>query len=712
MNKKDLNNHNLPDELKECLKEIVTFAEREDSFVRKQQLKTWKKADEFWHGIQYVFWSEIRQDWMTPQTNSWFSENEGREDASGPFYDYVINIYRAHGESIIAALAAQVPEVRFPPDDIDNEDDIMTSKTFDKISDLIGRHNKEPLLMLKALLFLWNQGIVFAYHPPKADKVFGTVHIPNYKKSLTCPNCQSDKPAEDEEDLIENFPCPSCGTPMEVTTVLDSISESPKSRTLIKMWGPLNVKVSYYAAEQANCGYLIHTVDEMKAFMKHEYPHIADKIDADISSYESFERISRTPSPYNSNTRTDDSSNLVAHRKIWLRPWMFEVLGENKKAEKEKLKKMFPNGCYVSFVNDVYAESRDEDLDKYWTVGNASLSRFIHSDSLGNTLVSPQEMRNVLTNLTLDTIEHAIPAAFADTETVDFDTYSKHEARPGMLYPAKRKPGENLSQSFYEQGRATVSKEVGTFAAQLDKDGQLVSGAFPSIYGGTTGGSSRTAQEYNMSRQMALQRLSIAWKLMNQFWAEMKSKCVHIYVENMLGDEKYTKMQNNSYETIWIKKAETTGHVGEVEAEGADTFPVSTAQKQALLMQLLQLNNPMINEALFDSENRKIIADSMAFPELSIPGEDQRIKQARETQEMSLKLIPLEPDPDIDDHQIHINSLKKFLVGAAGWELQRTNPQAFQLCKDHLMKHVQILTMQTMQQHGASGPGQAPGGVQ
>ena len=81
---KDPNNHDLPKELQDCLRFLVDKYEKEDSWVRKQQIKLWKKNEEFWHGIQFIFWSESRQDWLTPTIARWFQEDEGREGVDVP----------------------------------------------------------------------------------------------------------------------------------------------------------------------------------------------------------------------------------------------------------------------------------------------------------------------------------------------------------------------------------------------------------------------------------------------------------------------------------------------------------------------------------------------------------------------------------------------------------------------------------------------------
>jgi hypothetical protein len=537
---------------------------------------------------------------------------------------------------------------------------------------------------------LWNQGSVYAYHAPKADKGFGMMMVPNYKKGLSCENCQSSKPVESDDQLVEGTTCPTCGGNLHVIPVLDSFTDSPKSRVLCDIYGPLNVKVPYYSRKQKDWGYLFLNLDEPRSFLRDLYPHIADKIIDRKSDAELYERVARTPSAFSSQTVVDENHDLITHKRCWLKPWTFESLGKEKESEKKRLKKLFPNGVMVSFCGDVYAQSRDEDMHKYWTGGQAGLCQFWHSDALGQPLIPIQELTNVVVNLEVETMEHGIPSGFADPDVLDFETYSKHEARPGMIYPARHRPGEKLNDSFYESSRATLSQEVSAFQQQLEKAGQFVVGSFPSLYGGAGEGNSRTAAEYNMSRQMALQRLSIAWTLLTFFWAEMMEKMVHLYVENMVEDEKYVKRENNNYINVWIRQSELTGHVGEVEPEGAETFPISTPQKQALLMKLIELKDEVLHAAIFDTQNRKLVADALSFPDFEIPGEDQRIKQSREIQAiLQGEDIPVEPE--VDEHQIHKETLVHYMVSAVGLDVKRTNPQGYQRLLKHLAGHAQAI---------------------
>jgi hypothetical protein len=261
-----------------------------------------------------------------------------------------------------------------------------------------------------------------------------------------------------------------------------------------------------------------------------------------------------------------------------------------------------------------------------------------------------------------------------------------------MIYPARAREGQTLANSFYEGARATLSREVGPFWQQLDKDAQFVVGSFPSLYGGPGEGKSRTLGEYQQSRQMALQRLSIAWTFFVTQWAKLMEKCVHLYVENMIDDERYVTsdpQQKDNYVNVWIRKAELTGHVGEVEPEGADAFPVSTPQKQTLFFKLLELNNQFINAALFATPNRRNVADLLSFTDLDIPGEEQVTKQAVEIADI-IKGQPVQIDPLVDDNDVHIEMCRYFLAGARGIDLHKTNPQAYMMIEQHLQQHIQL----------------------
>jgi hypothetical protein len=706
------------EDLQKVLRELAERFEKEDSELRRSQERLWKKLEEYWHGLQLIFWSEQDQAWITPDSvrfNEVFSESE--VDQLGDIYDYVVDIYKAHGESIISALAANVPSLKYRPDDADDESDRLTAKTYTKIAELLYVHNKAKLIFLRALFMAYNYGTVFSYRYLESDASFGTYKIPDVKSvdELICPFCGSVREANELE------PCPSCGRDaapeIQQKLVVTGDKEVPKSRLMVEMFGPLHVKVPYYAMTQKACGYLQLKTDQSCALIKSIYPHIEDEIDAEKN--EDNRRFPRTIYTYPRDP-IDTQMDLRVVEKTWIRPWEFYNVSD--KDQRARLLKLFPNGCQVTFIGKtrVFAEAFDEALDKRWEIGQAGLSTYIHADPIGKTIVPLQDMRNELVNLTMDTIDHGIPAVYADSQVLDFDQYGQFSSKPGAIYAAHAPSGQSLANAFYQEPKSTMSKEHMLFFRQIDQDAQFASGDFPSIHGGPSEGKSRTLGEYAMSKQMALQRLSITWELMLDWWIRTIDGSVRLYAETVLTDESYSKKENDNYINVWIRRSEMEGKVGGVEPEGGTGFPVSIVQKRETLLQLMELNNPAVNEALYAPTNARFLKDVLALDDLVLPGEDQRAKQAREITDLTKPGAEPEPapdgnfipsvavDPNVDDHAVHISVLRTYLVSTIGLDLKDTNPAGYVNCVAHLKQHQAILLQQTALAHESTAPGVAP----
>lgn len=752
----------LDEELQKSLKDIVKSCEREDLEVRKSMIRQWKKNEEFWHGVQYLFWSEQQDSWRSPLDINWEEDNDDVQEQLGSFSDKVVDIFSAHGTAIIAALSSQIPSLRFIPDDADEPSDLTTARTYSKIADLIQRHNKAKLLFLRALFFLSLQGLVASYRYKDADLKYGSYKVPVYGKKeqesskFTCPNCdyESDtdwtQSSRDQntgaQQPFEYDPspssfsssssssssspssspsptqgsCPQCNevdkpkekkTKEEVPVILRE-EDYPKSRVKLDIFGPLNFKVPYYARNQDECTYFILFCDIGKDVAKSLYPDFAEEIEQE--RIEDLSRFSR--SGYVTEYDPEiEQRHLVTVKKIWLRPAAF--YRENDEDKRDKLLKKFPDGAKVILIGKkpIYISSEPEKLDDRWTVGQAGLSTLIHSDPILRPLVQIQEMRNQLVNLIMETISHGIPSDWADPEVVDFDRYGKFEAVPGYIYKAKpRKPGEPLGNSFYTSSRATLSREVAMFLKQLDTDAQFCVGSFPSIYGGPSEGKSRTFAEYAASRQMALQRLQVTWTLLLEWWTKTIAGAVDLYKDCVVEDERFVKFVDGNYINTWIKQSELQGKVGGVEAEGSEAFPVSLGQIEGKLMKLMELNNDYVNSALYNPENARMLQDSFALTGLKIPGESQRCKQAGEIQKL-LKSAPVSPvqstvpiDPDVDDHAVHIATSIAFLVDPIGLEAKLSNPAGYANNLAHIHEHQGAQLAQTLQAGGGGTPAGAP----
>src|SRR6266404_2590748 len=177
---KDPDEVKLSDEEQQALLAILDIIEKEDEIVRLWQMREFKKINRFWHGFQYLFWSETDQDWRIP-THEQLAEVAAREEIKY-LYDYVINIFKAHGESIIAALSSDMPDVRFGPLDAQDPDDLRAVKAATTAAEMIIKDNKAQLLIIKALFYLCCEGFCASYGYNKKDEKYGTVDIPSYGK--------------------------------------------------------------------------------------------------------------------------------------------------------------------------------------------------------------------------------------------------------------------------------------------------------------------------------------------------------------------------------------------------------------------------------------------------------------------------------------------------------------------------------------------------
>jgi hypothetical protein len=366
-------------------------------------------------------------------------------------------------------------------------------------------------------------------------------------------------------------------------------------------------------------------------------------------------------------------------------------------------------------------------------------------------------MTNELVNLTLESIEHQIPETFADSDSIDWDAYRNSEARPGMIYPANKKPGEPIGNSFHEIKGSSLSREVDVFATKLEQLAQFVIGSLPSVFGGQIEGGSGTAREYEMSRSQALQRLSTTWKEITTWWTQVVSKAVKSFANNMVGDEKIVSNKGGSFINTWIRQSQMNGKTGNAYAEAAETLPINWNQKKDVFLNLMQMKDPIVGGILSHPENASLVARVIGVPELYIPGDDDRNKQLAEIAEliqsqpmqipapmpgpmgpgpmgpgpmgpegppeppfagppseigmmpppmMDVSSVPV--DPELDNHVVEAEVIGAWLKSEVGLDMKKTNPAAYLNAllhfKEHKLEEQKQMMKQAMEDMITGGP--------
>ena len=694
----------MPQDVVDAVLTCTKYYEDEDREAREQMNAFYRKAELYWQGLQRIYYDFQATDWKRLDSSDEYDPD---------MYDKIINIYRAHGESLISALSIKLPNTIFYPDDADVAEDIETAKTYTKIQELVQKHNDGILVFMRALFYIYNHGITFAHIYNRASEDYGTVEVPHYADqpttvrthTLVCPACMG---AIDQKETIDDpispfmgepVSCPNCGqvsapepqVEEEQIPKIETYTQEAKSRTMIEVFGPLYVHVALYARKQSDTPYLRHKFEQHKSMLLNLFPKAKDHLGG-ISSRDFTERQYRTFA----GSREELRNNLLTVNCQWLRPWSYDAPLQGNPDLIAKLKQAFPKGCYAVIANNRVFDLRDESLDEHWEITHHPTSIHIHADPMGKPLIPIQELRNEAVDLGIETFEHSIPETFADKDVLDFQKYSAETAKAGMVYPVKKPLGGSIGESFHSLKTATLNEEIESFISRLDTDGQFSVGSFPSIYGGPSTSGSKTASEYSQSRAQALQRLNINWTMLKHWWANTMYKATTQFVNAMVADEKFvtkTPQSSTGFVNTWIRQAELTGRVGRVEPEVDEELPVSYAQVKQTLMELLTLGNEELTNWIMHPNNSSIAAKAVGIP-LYIPGADARDKQMSEIAEM-LNAQPLaegmssvQINPLTDQHEIEAETLLVFLNSSTGQAQKRINPAGIQNCEFHYMAHI------------------------
>ncbi len=709
---------------------IFDLIEQQERPVREVQLRQWKLQELFWQGIQRLFWDDELKDLRSIDGIA----NQLPEDFPYDISDFgkIVNVYRAYGEVITGALTAALPVNRYFPKDADKISDILKAKGYSKLAEFIAMYNEMQLKLIRAYVIAYNQGMIAAYNYNHTSEKYGTVQTPKQVpftqeyKVTSCPSCgevreeKYDSAAGIEITTDEVLNCPNhSDEQIPLQTSIDPREEmrteyeqTPKSRQIIEFWGPLNVKIPASAQTIEQVGWLVFQRERHIAEVKAKYPKIRDLITGGESNDNTYERYARANFELNGEYLT----NYVTESLVWLRPWAYELITNDE--VRELLIENYPDGAYVVFENDIFAEACPSILDDHWTLSENPLSNRLLCESQGRGMVDIQEMTNDLILLELETIKYGISATFADPEYFDFNAWRNSKATPGGVYPAKAPQGGNLSSAFHETKAATLSQNVPELEQKLRSFSEFISHTPPSIFGGPAQGS-KTFAEYEQSKNQGLQVLSILFKVITTLYKKSMAKAVKAYHKSMLEDEKYAVAKGDNFVNIVIKKAELDGgDLGEVFGEINDQFPVSWLQKRGMLLELINSGNEYVMQMLTHPENARLIKELLGRDDIFIPGDVQRNK-ALYTIALLLHQVPQMPDPTqmdpmnpqmaqpkssvpveqfVDDPAIQAEVFRAYMASEHGQYQKENNPEGYMNVTLFLTELETMLAMQAQAQ--------------
>jgi hypothetical protein len=675
-----------------ALEKLVMEYRLEALYAQRARIRRIRYARLFWQEIQYAYWNEGRGDFDFPSQTTGIQSQWGydpQEESTGPRYEFVTNFYQGYGLSFVALVSQDIPSLSIIPKSREVVEDIMASKVAHDVAEVI-QGNNDPHESLETIgRLLWTDGICFQYWRYVIDgERFGYKTLPK----LGLRDAGGIQVPEEQ------------GT-----------EKIPLGQEVVDYLGGLEVAVPLFADKFHNYGWLQWSTEPDIAQLKEAYPHAAKSIQADsgLSAEQVFERLARLGIKQNIPFAVpgDALHNLPTFQRTWMRRWAFNRIDDESIVK--ELKELFPDGCYSAFAGFEYCESRSESMDRHWKVHHALPGDGQSRPAVGQSLISPQERYNVLSNLHLETVEYGVPAIYADPQTLDFDALANQTAEPAVHFPARARPGQALAESFFQPDPAKLDASIVPMMQSLMGEiAQFLSGMFPAIFGGEMT-DVKTAAGYAMARDQAMGRLGLIWRGIKQFYCEGVGLGIELFQKNRPEDvEVPFAGENDEEKAKWIRLADFKGNVM-VKSEPDEGLPVLNSQQRGVLERLLAMGAEMpaaFAKALELHGNMAWFKTVMGLNDLELPAEDAETTAMRliqqllssgpmefppqptpqtnpQTGETVLMMIPAPPQPTLPIDQLLAldtgfiaDMLQKFIQWAGtnpGRQEAQTNPKGY-----------------------------------
>jgi hypothetical protein len=617
-------------EVVRALQQCIMEYRMEALWSQRRRILRTRMAREFWNDIQYG------TDWWaaTDPQNLQGGGSIGPtavllEDAAGEDggrFEYVTNWYRGYGESFNALMSQDVPNTTFAPRSRNSQEDITFAKAALDVVDLTERNNPPKRLLSQASKYFWTDGIVACYVRYVVDgERFGYDELP--KMGLQSVGGMQVPQQTGTEKIPRG---------QEVITLIGGLE------SVVPIWAD---DVGQGARLSPEAPYLQWNCEPHVARLKSAFPHVADKIDADIgmTAEEVYERVTRLgvkqQIPY--LLPQDATTLLSTFSRTWLRTWAFERLKD--RAMIAELKKLYPDGCYVAFSGMTYCESRNEGVDKRWRVQHCMDGDGQMHPAAGQSLLDPCQRYNDLANLQMENIEFGVPGIYADSTVLNFDALADQVAQPAVHYPVRARPGQSVADGFFQPEPA---KEPATLIQVMTELAgptmQFLAGLPPAIWGGEMN-DVKTASGYAQARDQAMGRLGLIRSRLVEFYNELQMLAVECFRENRPQDVEIPFAgETGSEKAKWIRLGELEGNIM-IEPEPDDGMPRLISQQRQTLEALFSSNiPPEVMKILMDTSNVGTIKSILGFDKLDDPDEDARMLMMRRIQ-LLLDSKPIQP---------------------------------------------------------------------
>jgi hypothetical protein len=706
-----------PEELtKEEQRQLIELVRKykQSWFLRRRMIiKRVLKAYEFFKGNHFISFDPESFQWFDALEATFGGGDSANEDLN--LYQFATNFYQMLGFAFVAALSAQLPKTRFLPENAEREEDIATAKAASRVQEIIERQNNIKSLHKQGLLFLWMAGCYFRHTRYLVDSDLAGTHkepLVELKKHTLMParylcfqcgasvpatagasgSCRNCRAALSEQNY---FPEEEAEIP-----VMSGMKDVPNGMVSMTLYSPLHVDAAPYAKNMRETPILNVDEEVDVAALRASYPGQWDALRSTlgpINAEAQNERMARQMIYSEEGSRSNFIQDMMPTlSRTWIQPWAFNAVEDKQVAM--KLRKIFPKGCLLVNVGDLFLEVREARLGDEWTwTGTIQETFGLYPPAVGDSAIPVQERINDVANITHEYMDRiAAGMVLYNSNLIDGEGLNGKPLLPGVLNGVKMKQAASAMGNRLEdaivQIKAEIDANIYSYQERLVFTAQLISGTPPQVFGGSGDPHIQTASGQQQQLSTALGKLGLFWDNVREEHAQAAEVAVRSASLNMT-DDLVTVItdQSGQYRNQYVRLDEMQGNV-HAYPETDQGFPMSFAEVKAFWERLIEFGgggkNPYVNALLDDPTNQEQIATWTGVPGLIVPGRDMRNKVLRildllmqqqpieqQVNGQVVEMPSIQPDQELDDLDVIMKTVRQW--AQKNFDKQDENPGGF-----------------------------------
>jgi hypothetical protein len=601
-------NEDLPEELQNLIKDAVREVVEQETYDRRREVIRDRKLRFYERGEQHVYVNGKTGQFYAGEPGGVVSV-DGREIQCSDFLG-TWNIFQPSARTIQATLTQNPPGIDFQPDDPTNPNDMEAASAAELVRRKFNKQNDVKKIQTQIVRMMELSGRTIIWTRTEANgQLFGL-----------------------NED------------------------GAPRRAEVATVHGTLESRVPVTAKSQDDCGFLFLLDDVNIKEAKATYPKFAKKIQSGSTSIaeQDFERTARLGVLQGRKGANTGSAkpHLVTVAHCWLRPSNFTGDKYDRdfapgQTAGNALRQLFPSGCHVVFVGDVYVGSWDESMDDCLVIGFPYEGDGMSRMPIMEPAVQIQDTFNDKMNIGDQVFEVGWPSTWTDADDAEYAAIQSQVAMPYAIRQLKHKPNTAMPSRFFREPGPELPASFVQFVEMLQGPLlQFILATPPALFGGNMT-DQKTASGYAQARAQAMGQLGIIWGSVQAMMARM-------YYHAALCAGKNTdysgpmSVANDDGGSDFLDVSELSKGSFRAYPDEDSSFPESTSAKRATLTQLVTMaaTSP-VGASLFESpENWSVMNRLLGLPELELPQVAARDKQLREI-EILLQTPPIPGDPNL-----------------------------------------------------------------